>query len=413
MKILIIASLFPPYHRGGAEVVALTVATELAKHHEVIVLTVCPYSGRASLHPQIEDRQVVPGVQVMRFFPLNIFSFINIGRHNAVSRLVWHLLDMFNVHTWWAVRHVLKEITPDVVLTHNLKGIGYTAPLAIRRYIKTKQGKNMRWIHTIHDLGPLYPRGLLAFGKEKSFDTTSLLVRLYGCINRALFGSPEIVVSRSQFFLDYFKSRGWFRVSRTERFTHDVARRSNALAQAPTGIFKFLFVGQFEEYKGLAVLLEAWKIAQAKGLQAELHFVGRGSMEEVVKEAATNDTSIIYHGESLTNPSLLSDLIPRMHAVVVPTLVYENTPLVLVEAFAAGLPVIASSIGGVPEAFTNGEAGYLATPASAAELAAAMANITNAPWMKLHDAALLDSQKYDASGLASEMEKLLSDSQKR
>jgi glycosyltransferase involved in cell wall biosynthesis len=413
MKILLIAALFPPYHRGGAEVVAATCARELAKDNEVTVLSIRPWSGLSSLSLALDKDSVISGVRVLRFFPLNIFSFININRHNAISRLVWHALDMFNLHTWWTVRQVLRTLKPDLVLTHNLKGIGYTMPWAIRSFLKTAAGNTVRWVHTIHDLGPLFPRGLLMWGKEKSFDTASWSVQLYGFINRALFGSPEIVISRSQFFLDYFQSCGWFPKSRLVRFTHDVARRTTALAQAPVVTFKFLFVGQLEEYKGIAVLLRAWQQARAKGLMAaELHVVGQGSMIEIVTQEAAKDASVIYHGESLTNSAVLSDLIPHMHAALVPTLVYENTPLVLIEAFAAGLPVAASAIGGVPEAFVHGEAGYLVEPGNVHALAEAIIRITEAPWVTMHEHALRAAEQYTAAQLSLALEQLLLGSQK-
>lgn len=412
MKILLIAALFPPYHRGGAEVVATTFAQELARNHEVTVLSIRPWGGLSSLSLARDKDSVISSVRVLRFFPLNIFSFININRHNPLMRLVWHVLDMFNLHTWWTIRQFLRELKPDLVLTHNLKGIGYTVPWAIRSFLKTAQGKAVRWMHTIHDLGPLFPRGLLVWGKEKSFDTASWSVQLYGSINRALFGSPEIVISRSQFFLDYFQSHGWFPKSRLVRFTHDVAHRATAIAQAPVGVCKFLFVGQLEEYKGVTVLLRAWQQARAKGLHAELHIVGRGSMTEIVTQAAAKDASVIYHGESLTNSAVLSDLIPHMHAALVPTLVYENTPLVLIEAFAAGLPVIASGIGGVPEAFVHGEAGYLVEPGNVHALAEAIIRITEAPWVAMHEHALRAAEQYTAAQLSLALEQLLLGSQK-
>lgn len=411
MKILLIAALFPPYHRGGAEVVAATCARELSKNHEVTVLSIRPWGGLSSLSLARDKDSVISGVRVLRFFPLNIFSFININRHNAMSRLVWHFLDIFNLHTWWTAQQVLRELKPDLVLTHNLKGIGYTVPWAIRSFLKTAAGNTVRWVHTIHDLGPLFPRGLLVWGKEKSFDTMSWPVQLYGSINRALFGSPEIVISRSQFFLSYFQSRGWFPKSRLVRFTHDVTPRSSVRVNAPMGAFKFLFVGQLEEYKGIEVLLRAWQQARTKGLQAELHVVGHGSMTETVIREAAKDASVIYHGESLTNSAVLSELIPHMHAALVPTLVYENTPLVLIEAFAVGLPVVASAIGGVPEAFVHGEAGYLVEPSNVHALAAAIIRITEAPWVTMHEYALRAGKNYNATQLSWALEQLLLNSQ--
>lgn len=412
MKIILIASLFPPYHRGGAEVAATTVATALAQEHEVTVLTIQPFTGSGSLVPRMDEHTPIKNIRVVRFFPLNLFSFIHIARHGVLVRFVWHLLDMVNLHTLFVVRSFLDKEKPDLILTHNLKGIGYTVPCAIRRFLKTNAGEKTRWIHTIHDLGPLYPAGILQYGNEQGFHTTSFLVRLYGAINRWLFGSPPVVISRSLFFLEYFKQRGWFSRSRREQCRHDVVARSSALARPPTDIFKFLFVGQLEEYKGVRVLLDAWKRVRERVTGAELHIVGTGSLRECVATASHEDASIVYHGASTTNPTLLVNLMPQMHAAVVPTLVYENTPLVLIEAYGAGLPVVASALGGVTEAVEQGASGYCVEPGNSEALAQALVRITETEWLPMHECALALWREYDARACASELTHVFFDSQK-
>lgn len=406
MKVLLIAALFAPYRRGGAEVVAETTARELARAgHEVTVLTTKPFSGIASLHLREDTTNSLPGIRIMRFFPLNIFSFIHINNHGVFVRLFWHGFDMLNMHTYGVVKNLLRREQFDLVITHNLKGIGYTIPLAIRRHFRGT------WVHTIHDLGVLFPRGLLWFCREKSFLNTSFLVQLYGAINHALFGSPDFVVSRSQFFLDYYVSRGFFVHAQKKRLTHDVAPRALEHATKPEGIFKFIFVGQLEEYKGVLVLLDAWKLFLVKKNNVELHIVGDGSLHTEVLRAATVDPSIIFHGEAFSNPETLTHILPCMHAALAPTLAYENTALTVIEALGVGLPLIASDIGGVKEVFGLGACGILVPPADSAALAHAMETMTRAQWKSYSDAALSVAANYHASSYCDELFSLLHGSQ--
>lgn len=399
MNILLITALFPPYHRGGAEVAVTNSARALSAHHDVTVLTTCPWRGFASMYPR-EDTETKEQFRVMRFFPFNLFSFVHIAKYPAYLRLIWHAFDMVNIHAYWVTRRLVKTLKPDVVITHNLKGIGYTIPRAVG-------ASRVPWIHVVHDLGALYPRGVLEYGKEQSADIVSLPVKLYGAINRWLFGSPPVVIARSQFFLDYIAKRGWFRSSKRVRVLSDVAPRALTHAQEPRGVYKFVFIGQLEAYKGIDTLLEAYALVRKKHTATALHIVGNGSMTQRVRTATHADASIIWHGDQRD----LSAIMPTMHAAVIPTLVYENTPLVLIEALLAGLPVIASDIGGVGEAIRGSAAGVLVEPGNPVALCAAMETVMQSDWHAMHTAALRAGDPYDIKHLDESIQRLIHDVQ--
>ena len=65
-------------------------------------------------------------------------------------------------------------------------------------------------------------------------------------------------------------------------------------------------------------------------------------------------------------------MMARTAAVVVPSICYENFPVAVAEAFAAGTPVIASRIGALAEIIEDGRTGWLVNPDDPAELAAAI-----------------------------------------
>jgi len=80
--------------------------------------------------------------------------------------------------------------------------------------------------------------------------------------------------------------------------------------------------------------------------------------------------------------TLAPDVFAGMDVLVVPSLWPENSPLVIHEAFMAGVPVVAARTGGIPELIEHGVSGLLYEPRSADELAARLSIL-------LEDRALL------------------------
>jgi glycosyltransferase involved in cell wall biosynthesis len=110
-----------------------------------------------------------------------------------------------------------------------------------------------------------------------------------------------------------------------------------------------LFLGRLTPEKGLAAILGA----VPPGL--ELVVAGAGDERERLESCARPGTTFVGqvdHGRAL---HLLRDA----RALVVPSRWYEGQPRVIVEAFAAGVPVVASNIGGLPELVEKGVNGYL------------------------------------------------------
>jgi glycosyltransferase involved in cell wall biosynthesis len=126
--------------------------------------------------------------------------------------------------------------------------------------------------------------------------------------------------------------------------------------------------------KGHAVLLEA-----LVGLDATLDVVGGGPLEAELRERAAAlgvAERVTFHG------ALGHDEVERLYAQAdvfcLPSFA-EGLPVVLLEAMAHGIPVVATRITGVPEAVTDGVEGLLVSPARPDELAAALVRIAADP----------------------------------
>jgi glycosyltransferase involved in cell wall biosynthesis len=136
----------------------------------------------------------------------------------------------------------------------------------------------------------------------------------------------------------------------------------------------FLYVGRLAEDKGIGTLLEAWS-----GLPPtiQLRIVGDGPMAPVVAEAAEKAPNIVPVGR-LPHERVIDEF-PAARAVILPSLWYEGMPLVVLEAFAAGRPVIASQLGAAAEMVDDSNG--LSFPAGDAA-----ALRTQVAWLVEHDA---------------------------
>lgn len=120
-----------------------------------------------------------------------------------------------------------------------------------------------------------------------------------------------------------------------------------------------LFVGRLSEEKGLKVLIDALRLEP----KVSLSVVGTGPQQELI--SATNQ--VRYLGSCAAD-----QVYARMRKasyLVMPSIAYEHFPRTLVEAFACGLPVIASRLGPLAELISDGETGLLFDAGSAQDLA--------------------------------------------
>lgn len=362
MKIGIVSNLYPPDARGGAELVAQRVADALYERgHDVFVLTTQPFDGLRSLFPRIRERTLEA---VYRFFPLNLYYLRGDRNIPFPVRALWHLADLFSVGGCCAMRSVIRDEEPDVIITHNLKGVG----VSIGREIQ-KQG--VPHIHTLHDVQLSVPSGLLLYGQERSWLNRSFLRRWYEAGVKREMGTPDLVLSPSKFLADFYHERGLFTDTRTEILPNPLPPDQVTLREKRlTNRTQFLYVGQLEEHKGIRELLEAF---DQVGGDVELHIAGEGSLADMVADRSGRDTRIAFHGFVSLNH--LIKLLKTTDAVVVPSTCYENSPTVIYESFLVGVPVIASNIGGISELIKDGETGLLVTPGGTKDLARAMKEI--------------------------------------
>ena len=344
MKICLINNLYYPFTRGGAEQVVRNIAEGFKKDGQDIFII-----SSKSLLGKVDEK--VNGIKVVRFFPWNFFWIGNIGRHKIAVRLIWHFLDVFNLYSFFKIRSILKKEKPDLIITHNLKGVGYLTPLAVKSL-------DIKYFHTIHDVQLANPSGLIIAGHENSWDNNCIITKVYEKINKILFSFPQVIISPSEWLLKFYLDKGFFKKAEKIVSPNPISniKLPTTNYQLPT-TNKFLYVGQLEEHKGILFLIEC---LQGLNEDYELLIVGLGSKEKEIISYAEKNSKIKFLGKK-ENKDVL-ELYKKASLTIVPSLCYENSPTVIYESFIAGTPVLASNIGGVSELVVEGENGYTFNP---------------------------------------------------
>ena len=124
-----------------------------------------------------------------------------------------------------------------------------------------------------------------------------------------------------------------------------------------------LFVGRLSPEKGVQCLVEAWR---GLGLRVPLKVVGAGPLESMVRELCACQSRVEFLGSASIRE--VYALMREAAFLIVPSVWYETFCRVLVEAFAAGLPVIASRLGAMAEIVADGETGLHFEPGNADDL---------------------------------------------
>ncbi len=142
---------------------------------------------------------------------------------------------------------------------------------------------------------------------------------------------------------------------------------------------RFVFVGRVSEEKGLLTFVKA--VAES-GTKATI--VGTGpQLPELEALVASTGADVEFAGYQ-TGDALFS-LIREARALVLPSECYENAPVVLLEAYGVGTPVLGSDLGGIPELVVDGETGFVATAADVQSFATQLRRYADMPDAEVAD----------------------------
>jgi len=364
MKICLANNLFAPYARGGAEkVVAAMLKNYQAEGHEIFLITTKPKKPNlnSSNNSELAD---------LKIFYLDS-DYYNLANKSMLARFFWHLKNLYDFKKYNSFQEILNQEKPDLVITHNLMGLGFISAQAIKL-------SGAKHHHFLHDIQLLHPSGLMFFGQENFIN--SLPAKAYQKITRHLIGSPDLIISPSNWLLKEHQNKGFFINNKTQivslKEILNLKRKDNAVVEVKqlkisseslgshqaekekklsqnnleeknknTSPKVFLFAGQIEEHKGIIFLIKAFKKLAHPDMI--LRIAGSGQVEKKAKKLAGNDKRFQFLGQLKKND--LEEELKQADFLIMPSLCYENSPTIILEAKNFHLKVIASNLGGIPE----------------------------------------------------------------
>ncbi len=233
---------------------------------------------------------------------------------------------------------VFREERPDVVHTH-LDVIKYAVPAA-------KLAGVGRCVHTVHTVADKEAEGRL----QKL--TNTLFYRLGWSTPVAL--SPQVQQTILSFYaLEKERVPVIYNGIDLSRFTP-----KSDYSQSDT--VELMHVGRLTPPKNHERLLRAFAALRESHPQCRLTLVGDGELRQQVEELV----EALHLSQAVTFAGAQADVRPyleRADIFVLPS-DYEGIPMTIIEAMAAGLPIVATSVGGVPDMLRQEESGLLVPP---------------------------------------------------
>jgi glycosyltransferase involved in cell wall biosynthesis len=229
-------------------------------------------------------------------------------------------------------------------------------------------------------LGEFLPKLSNIYWQHKNVDIDYVVNRhsfLMNTLNQA-----DILICRSKFIQSMYEEAG----INPERmlFSRQGLPLANSAqmisTKTPSSILRIGYLGQIAKLKGVHVLVDAFRLLQ----DLPLHLSIFGNMDAHPKYSSQleinshSDPRIEFSG-IYSDSEELDRIYQSLDIVVVPSIWYENSPNVILEAFAHRTPVITSNLGGMAELVDDNKTGLLFKMGDAADLAKKIRTLSNNP----------------------------------
>lgn len=379
MKVCFISNLYPPYIIGGAEICVKREAEYLNKlGHKVVIISSSPDATQSV--------EMLGDIKVYRIGLMNIYSPFSSQNRSTIIKPIYHTINLWSPSSYLFIKRILKKENPDVVHIHNFKGMS----LSIFDAVKSL---NLPLVFTTHDFSLICLKASLLKSSGELCAEKGKFCRFYNHIqNRLVNNKPDVVISPSQFLIDRFIEEGLFENTVKLRLPLGI-ELDDQKSEKRYDTINFLYVGSLTKHKGVHLLVESFK--QIDNENIRLHIVGKGIEESELKMLADSDKRINFRG--FMTGTELSDIYSQANVVIVPSIIYDNSPTVIYESFMAGTPVIGSKIGGIPELIEDGYNGFLFDSGDLSSLKFQICKIILNPEVlkKLEVGAYESSKKYN------------------
>ena len=393
MKILLATHQYFPEHIGGTEVYTHGIASRLLKKGDAVAVVtyIESTSGKRKDHIIIKsDYADVPIYQI----------HYNLANDPAPVKAEYN-----NPYIKELFQKILNEFQPDIVhFTHGMKisgstieacyeaGIPYLVTLTDFWFICPRHTL-MKWndklcegpehatycIKCLHKTHGFFPEKVMKMPEWQLRLLTNIGIRLFRKPTSALLAGASQLSHRNSFLKQQLLKAKY--IICLSNFQKEIFIRNgypgNKLLVLnhglETGVYlkkedgqgnliKMITVSSVVHHKGVHIAVEAFKRSSNRNLRLQIYgnVSGKDSYHEMIRNAAKDDARIELHG--LVPEKDLGRIFSQADVFLLPVIWYENEPLVLKAAIYAGLPIMASNIGSIPENIAEGNNGWLLPP---------------------------------------------------
>lgn len=308
----------------------------------------------------IADATTGGGTAEKRF--ADLLPHLSLGLMRLPIHRLPHPSDLSAV---FAINRRIAALKPDVVHGHGSKGGVYARTTGF-----FSGRRSPVRIYTPH-------------GGSLNYEPGSLSHRIFMAMEALLATRTDALLFESAFIASRFeefvgKPKGLARI-----IPNGVSQEEFAPVQPQADAADLLYVGELRDAKGIDTLIEAMVLLGRRGLTPRLLLIGAGpnrlALEEQARQAGLGDRVVFG------SPRPAREAFAMGRAMVVPSR-FESLPYVVLEAAAAGVPLVATNVGGVPEIF-GPYADRLIRPDDPEVLADALARLLSQPPETLREEA--------------------------
>lgn len=359
LKVLKVIHGYPPHYMAGSEVYTANFCNEISKKVDLSIFT------------RIEDEFTKPynctesrenGIRIIRVNkPSRDYTFRSKYQDNRMTKIFQHYLD---------------EIDPDIV------HIGHLSHLTIQ-IINIIHKKNIPIVFTLHDFWMMCIRGQL-IKDDYSLCEGPSIKKCKEC-NMKYFTSEveaeheikiwlktlsevnqkiDLFISPSQFLRKKYIEYG-IPVEKVLYMDYgfDIGTIKTGLRTISDKI-RFGYLGRVIPVKGIAFLIDSFNELEHSIVELNIY----GKLPASFNHLKNRCSNSAIHFRGGYNYKEISNILSEIDVLVVPSIWYENSPLVIHEAFIAKIPIIASNIGGIAELVTHEKNGLLVEPRNITDL---------------------------------------------